>query len=512
MGTRELAPARGVSAVNPTIRLQLQGITKDFGPTRALDNVTMDVRPGEIHAILGQNGAGKSTLVKILAGVYRDFRGEVLLDGHNYIKDGRWDIVQSRIGVVHQEFPLVPQLSVAENIFLRRFPLARTPGKINWHELNSSAGVLLSSLNLPISPREKVENLNMGRRQLVAIARALATRPDVLVFDEATSTLTDREASIVFDILASLVKNGVSVIFISHRMEEILAIADRVTVLRDGACIDTVNVRETSKQALIQMMAGRSISDRFPKREHTPGETIMSVEGFDDGVNFRDCSFSLKAGEILGIAGLVGSGRSELLKAVFGAHRRTSGRLLLGGKEVTVRYPSDAISHGIFYVTSDRGKEGLLMSSSVRDNVTLGLLGQLFSRGPVINHDNEKATTQHFIKLLSIRTTGPAQAVSELSGGNQQKVIMARWLCGEGRVFLFDEPTRGLDVAVKYDVYNLMNELVKRGGSIVMISSELPELLAMSDRVIVMHEGRIVAEYDNQNLGQETVLAAMMGH
>lgn len=493
-------------------RLQLKGITKQFNATRALNNVHMEIRQGEVHAVLGQNGAGKSTLVKILAGVYKDFQGQIVIDGKQLDETELQDVIKRRIGVVHQEFPLVPQLSVAENIYLGRFPRRKPIGGIDWKQLNRITEKLLSSLNFSIDPREKIENLNMGERQLISIARALSTEPDILVFDEATSTLTDKEVNTIFDILLTLVKKGTSVIFISHRIEEILSIADRVTVLRDGESISTVEVSETDRNSLIQMMAGREVQNQFPKREHNIGEEVMNIKNFSCRSYFRDCSFSLRRGEILGVAGLVGSGRPELIKAIYGAHNIESGELVLNGKHLVIRKPKDAMNNGVYYVTSDRRKEGMITQCSIQDNTTLAFLNH-YTRCGCINHKKEKAVTGEYIKALSIKTTGPGQVISELSGGNQQKVIMARWLSGKGQIFMFDEPTRGLDVGVKYDVYELMNKIAAEGGSIIMISSELPELIALSDRVIVMHEGRIAAELDNnEELDQEKVLSYMMGH
>lgn len=493
------------------VRLQLKDITKQFNATRALYNVNMEIWSGEVHAVLGQNGAGKSTLVKILAGVYKDFQGQIIIDGKQLDETELNGVIKKRIGVVHQEFPLVPQLTVAENIYLGRFPRKRYIGDIDWKQLKSDTEKLLSSLNFIIDPEEMIENLNMGERQLISIARALSTEPDILVFDEATSTLTKKEVNTIFDILHTLTKRGTSVIFISHRIEEILHIADRVTVLRDGESISTVEVSKTDRNSLIQMMAGREVQNQFPKREHQIGEVVMEVKHFSFRSVFKDCSFSLRKGEILGIAGLVGSGRPELIKAIYGAHSIESGELTINGRKLIIKKPKSAMNNGVYYITSDRRKEGMFLQCSIQENTTLAFL-EHHSRCSLIDHRKEKATTNKYIKSLSIKTTGPDQVIGELSGGNQQKVIMARWLCGKGQIFMFDEPTRGLDVGVKYDVYELMNKMAAEGGSIIMISSELPELLALSDRVIVMHEGRIVTELNNdESLDQEKVLSFMMG-
>lgn len=491
--------------------LELKGITKSFGATRALHNVSLELRRGEIHAILGQNGAGKSTLVKILACVHKEFEGDVYYDGHRINENGLQSLARNQIGFVHQEFPLVPDLSVAENIYLGRFPKLKVTGRIKWRELFRNAKDLLTSLNIAINPRARVADLTMGERQLLAIARALSTDPQILVFDEATSTLTNREVETIFDILLALVKKGVSVIYISHRMDEIFRIAHRVTVLRDGASISTVTVEQTDRSELIRMMVGREIQERFPVRDHRLGQDIMSIRGFSDGKNFNDCTFSVRRGEIVGIAGLVGAGHPELMRAIFGARDKTMGHLYIDGEQVVIANPRDAIKNKVYYVTSDRVKEGLLRDRPIHENITLPFLKRFCRVRKIISHRMEKEISSKYIKRLQIRCSGPGQNIGELSGGNQQKVIIARWLCGNGRIFLFDEPTRGLDVGVRYDVYTLMNEIVENGGSIIMISSELPEILGMSDRVIVMREGRIVREFNNEGLGQEKVLADMMG-
>lgn len=491
------------------ILLQLRNIGKSFGTTRALDSVDMDIYEGEIHAILGQNGAGKSTLVKILDNVHTDFEGSIIYRGEVIPRKEMSHLLTQKLGVVHQEFPLIPYLTVAENIFLSKMPESK--GKvINWKKLFSQTDELLQSLDISIDPRMKILDLTMAERQLVTIARAISRKPEVVIFDEATSALTESEVNTISNILKSLLMQRVAVIFISHKIEEILNISDRVTVLRDGHSVETKLTSETNKFELINMMAGKDVQNQFPARISYEGSHEIVLEAKDlCGENFFGCNLQIRKGEILGIAGLVGAGRPELIRTLFGAIPIKSGSVFLRGKRIDILKPSSAIKENIYFIPSDRRKEGILSELSIRDNVTIGLLGNFCKFGK-INHTKESKVTNEYIEKLNIKTTGESQKIKELSGGNQQKVVIARWLSGSGEVFLFDEPTRGLDVGVKYDVYELMNQIKANGNALVMISSELPELLAMSDRVLVMFEGMIVAEMDNTNLDQATVLTAMM--
>ena len=488
--------------------LKMCGIGKSFGVTRALDQVNLDVYEKEIHAILGQNGAGKSTLIKILDNVYPEFDGTVLFKGQEVSRRNMSEFFSKTLGVVHQEFPLVPYLTVAENIFLNDMPRNKAIKNICWKVLFEKTKALLDSLNIMVNPKTLVQNLTMGERQLVSIARAVAKNPEILIFDEATSALTDKEVQSIFKLLSGLLEKGVAVIYISHKIEEILRIAHRVTVLRDGRSVTTKEVKDTDKADLIRMMAGKEVSQQFPKRITCSSDVVLEVKDLS-GYAFHNCSFQVNHGEILGIAGLVGSGRQELLKAIFGAERIKSGKIVLNRKEISIKKPRDAIRNNIFFIPSDRRKEGIFKELSIRDNMTMALLNSYCTLGH-INHKKETQVVNEYITKLNTKTTGEKQLIKQLSGGNQQKIIISRWLSGDGEVFMFDEPTRGLDVGVKYDVYELLNKIKSDGKAVIMISSELPELLAMSDRIIVMYEGRIVAEIENSELDQETVLTAMM--
>lgn len=491
------------------IVLQLKNIGKSFGVTRALDSVDMDIYSGEIHAILGQNGAGKSTLVKILDNVHTEFDGTIFYKGKEVPRREMHALFAEKLGVVHQEFPLIPYMTVCENIFLSRLPKTKA-GTVLWKEAFKTCQELLESLNIKIDAKLHIKDLTMGERQLITIARAISKSPDVIVFDEATSALTESEVNTIFSILQAQLEKGVAVIFISHKIEEILSISNRVTILRDGCSVQTKLTGETNRFELINMMAGKEVEQQFPERVvyNEPHEVILEAHNIS-GQNFTDCSIQIKEGEILGIAGLVGSGRPELVKSLFGALPITEGKVSLHGEDLKLSKPKDAIRKNIYFIPSDRRKEGIFGELAILDNVTVGLLSNYCKLGK-INHKKQSDVTDEYINKLSIKTTGKMQAIKELSGGNQQKAVIARWLSGDGEVFLFDEPTRGLDVGVKFDVYELMNQIKMSGKAVLMISSELPELLAISDRVVVMFEGRIVAEFVNDNLDQTTVLTAMM--
>ncbi|MDO4515118.1 MAG: sugar ABC transporter ATP-binding protein, partial [Lachnospiraceae bacterium] len=491
----------------PEIILRMEHIAKSFGPTRALDDVTIDVCEGEIHAILGQNGAGKSTLVNVMDSSITDFEGQVLYRGQVVEHSEMKSFFRYRLGVVHQEFPLIPYLSVAENIYLGELPKNKLT-TVNWKKVYDDTESLLENLNIKIDARAKIRDLSTGEKQLVSIARAVAKEPEILVFDEATSTLTDKEVTAVFALLEHLRAEGTGIIFISHKIEEIMSLADRVTILRDGKSVATRNTSDISKNEMIQFMAGREVNNQFPPRKKVDREEILRVEGLS-GTVFKDISFHVKSGEVLGIAGLVGSGQPELLKTIFGAMRASGGKIFLSGQEVSIKKPIHAIEKNIYFIPSDRRKECIFKDLSIRDNLTIAMIRRYCHFGK-IDHKKISGVTREYIDKLKIKTTGEGQKIKELSGGNQQKVIISRWLSGSGKVFLFDEPTRGLDVGVKFDVYELINSIKEDGGAVVMVSSELPEILAMSDRVIVMYEGNIVAEMVNDNLSQETVLEAIM--
>lgn len=492
--------------------LKLDHISKTFGPVHALVDVNVEICKNEIHSILGQNGAGKSTLINILDNVYSYFGGDIYFEGKKIPRNEMSGYLNSMLGVVHQEFPLIPHMTVAENIFLDRSPKSRIK-TINWTEMFKETQAQLDLMNVPVSAKSLVKDLTMAERQLVSIAHAMSKNPKVLIFDEATSALTESETELIFNLLRKLVKDGTAVIFISHKIEEIFSLCQKVTVLRDGVTIETVETANTSREDLIKMMAGKEITQQFPKRvsycNKYNNEVLMKVDSLS-GEGFSNCSFDVKKGEILGVAGLVGSGRPELIKTIFGAYKKNNGKIMLNGSEVNINRPKNAMDNGIFFVPSDRKKEGAFYKMSIVENTTIAFLDSIFSKFRWMNEKKKVKITKQYINELEIKVHSEEQYIGELSGGNQQKVIIARWLLGNGDIVMFEEPTRGLDVGVKYSLYMILNKLKSEGKGVVMISSELPELLAMSDRVIVMNSGRIVCELDNNKLSQGDVLRAMM--
>lgn len=494
-------------------------ITKTFPGVKALDGVTFDLNAGEIHALVGENGAGKSTLIKILAGVYPhpEYGGEILLEGTERRFGGVRDSEQAGIAVIYQEMSLVKDLSAAENIFLGRAP--RRFGIINWEELYSRAQKLLEELHLQIDPRTPIVNLGIGQQQLVEIAKALSQNARILVLDEPTAALTDAEVETLFGILGDLKARDVAMIYISHKLDEVFRLSDRITVLRDGRTIGTAATRELDEPRVIAQMVGREVDQIFPEATHERGEVVFEVRNVTvedpsvpgkllvDGV-----SFSVRKGEVLGIAGLMGSGRSELLMAVFGAHPgRKSAELLIAGHPISVHSPYDAIAHGIGFVTEDRKRYGLILDQTILRNMTLAGLRKISGRF-VTDEDAEAAAGERAAGDLRIKATSVFTVAGTLSGGNQQKVVLAKWLLTNPRVLFLDEPTRGIDVGAKQEIYAQINRLAETGLAIILVSSELPEVLGLSDRLIVLHEGRITGEFRRTEATPEAVMSCATGH
>jgi ribose transport system ATP-binding protein len=491
--------------------LQLQKITKRFPGVLALDNFSFDIYPHEIHALLGENGAGKSTLMKIISGVYLKDAGNILFHGKTASIPDPLSAQKQGITIIHQELNLFPQLTVAQNIFIGREPRGYFKGVLDEKQLNKDAEIILKSLKLNISPTEKVANLTVAKQQMVEIAKALSFKAEVLIMDEPTSALTESEIVTLFRIIKNLRDSGVAIVYISHRLAELEEIADRVTVMRDGKWVNTLMYKDTSSQELISMMVGRDIDKMFQKKESKIGEILLEVRGMNRGGYLKDINIAVRKGEILGISGLMGAGRSELAKAIFGADKIDSGDLYIDGKKVSIKSPVDAINLGIGYLTEDRKKDGLVLVHSVEDNTVLASLGKVINSLGVINGSACKEITQKQVDTLKIKTPSLEQRVINLSGGNQQKVIIAKWLCCESRLLIFDEPTRGIDVGAKVEVYELMSQLSEKGVAIIMISSELPEILAMSDRILVMHEGRITGELLSKDASQEKIMSYATG-
>jgi rhamnose transport system ATP-binding protein len=488
--------------------LELVSVTKSFSGVTVLQDVSFDVMPGEVHALLGENGAGKSTLIKVAAGVHLPDSGMIRVGGEEVSFSSPRDARKNGIAVVYQELLLFPELTVAENIFIGHAPTIG-PGALDWADMRRRSRDLLDQLDshhLDVDAR--VSGLSVANRQRVEIAKALSQDARVVIMDEPTASLAEADVQQLISIVRRLRERGVGIVYVSHKLPEVFALADRVTVLRDGKLVGTEPIAAVDERRLVSMMVGRSIDQLFPKQTTVPGEVVLEARNLSHAGVVHDASFKLRAGEIVGIAGLVGSGRTELALTLFGLTPATSGEILLYGKPVTIRNPGQARELGIAYVPEDRGTQGLVKPQTIAENIAHTMLERLTSNF-LISRARETELAKRFIKSLGIRARGPSQVVSQLSGGNQQKVVLAKWLAVEPRILIMDEPTRGIDVGAKSEIHALMSKLAGEGLAILMISSELPEVLGMSDRVLVMSGGRIVAEFDREAATQEAVGAAM---
>lgn len=489
--------------------LQMRGIVKRFPGVFALDHVHLAVRRGEVHALLGENGAGKSTLMKILSGAYSMDEGEILIDGKPAAVHSSHDAQALGISIIYQELNLVEELSVAENIFLGRPFMIN--GRIDWRQMYAQAQQLLDSLHVPIQARARVASLGVAHKQMVELAKALSIQSRVLILDEPTAPLTRREIDILFEVIRMLRERGCAIIYISHRLEEVMEVCDRATIMRDGKNICVLEVANTNLDEIIRYMVGRELKEKFPKIHVPLGRELLRVEALTAGKQVQNISFSVREGEILGIAGLVGSGRTETVRALFGADPKQGGVLYIEGKEQKINCPLDAIRCGIGFATEDRKMEGLVLTMSMGLNITLSALPR-FGRLLKINLKQEKAAIAEYIQRLRIKTPSMMQRALNLSGGNQQKVVLAKWLLSRSRILILDEPTRGIDVGAKIEVYHIINELVQQGAAIIMISSEMPEILSMADRVLVMWQGKATGVFDNDGtLTQEKILTYATG-
>ncbi|MCY4145033.1 MAG: sugar ABC transporter ATP-binding protein [Chloroflexi bacterium] len=493
--------------------LRMQGINKNFPGVQALKNAHFEVRRGEVHALIGENGAGKSTMIKIVSGVYQPDSGDIQIAGQAAHFGNPREAHLAGIATIYQELGLYPELSVAENIFMGHAPMKTRLGlrTIDWERMESGAEDLLAELNIhDLDVGAKVGALNVGNRQRVEIAKALSLDAQILIMDEPTAALTESDVEQLFSIVRLLRQRGVSIIYISHRLNEIFDLADRVTVLRDGETIGTQQVADTSEAELIRMMVGRKIETLFPKQMAQIGAVALELRNLHRPPLTRDISLSVRAGEIVGLAGLVGSGRSETAQVIFGVLPADSGEIIINGAPVTINKPSEAVAQGIGYVPEDRGRQGLIREMTIRENTSMAVLESV-SRYTFINRAQEQSLASQSIEQLSIRATGTEQTTNKLSGGNQQKVVVSKWLASKPKVLIMDEPTRGIDVGAKAEIHRLMSRLAaEQGLAILMISSELPEILAMSDRILVMREGRLVGEFSRDEATQEAVAHAMM--
>ncbi|BDG01199.1 xylose ABC transporter ATP-binding protein [Anaeromyxobacter oryzae] len=493
--------------------LEMRNITKEFPGVRALDGVTFEVRRGEIHALVGENGAGKSTLMKVLSGVYPHgtYSGEIVVDGKVQQFGSIRDSEHVGIAIIYQELALIKYMTIAENVFLGS-ELERGKGVVDWNRTYQETDKLLARIGVRLNPATRVIDLGVGAQQLVEIAKALSKKARILILDEPTAALTEQDTDKLLGILEGLRREGVTCIYISHRLREVMRIADRITVLRDGKTIVTDDKANMSEERMIRNMVGRDLSNLFPRRPRTPGETVLEVRNWTVAhpvtgeLACKDVSFEVRRGEILGIAGLMGAGRTELVTSLFGAWgKKKGGELRLGGKPVHIRDAQDAIARGMGLVSEDRKRYGLVLGMDVKENSTLASLKRI-ARLAVIDKNQEIKVADRYVRELRTKTPSLEQQVRNLSGGNQQKVVIAKWLLTEPRVLFLDEPTRGIDVGAKVEIYNIMNDLVDKGVCVVMISSELPEVIGMSDRILVMHEGKLTGSLVHDEATEEKVM------
>ncbi len=495
---------------SPQLRpvLEMQGIAKRFDMTQALDDVSLTLFPGEIHALLGENGAGKSTLIKIMTGIHKPDQGTILLDGQPITIQNSIDAQTYGIAAIHQEPMIFPDLNVAENIFISH---ANRGAVVHWRQMYRAAAAILKTLDMQLDVRSPARGLTLAAQQAVEIAKAISLNVRVLIMDEPTASLSAHEVEQLFRLTNRLRAQGVAILFISHRMEEVFTIADRVTVLRDGKQISTKARSEVTAESAIRDMVGRTVDEFFAKGDGQRGARLLTVQGLTKARAFSDLSFEVHAGEVLGFAGLVGARRTDVGLALFGIEPADKGEILWQGKTVTVRNPQDAMRLGIAYVTEDRRQLGLTLPMSIASNISLPMLHEYLGRWGLINNRAEALTAESYRTQLSIRTPSIYLEAGKLSGGNQQKVMLSKWLNTRPRLLILDEPTRGIDVGAKAEVHHIINELAAQGLAIILISSDLPEVLAMSDRILVMREGRQMGIFDQRDATQETIVAAMMG-
>jgi ABC-type sugar transport system ATPase subunit len=490
------------------IMLEMTGISKSFPGVVALDDVGITVCRGEIHTLMGENGAGKSTLMKILAGVYQKDSGRIILKGKNTEIKNEFHALQLGIAMVHQELNNFPDMTVAENIFAGREP--GSFGMLNRARMNAMAHKVLSDFRLTTDPGKRMRELSISEMQLVEIAKAVSCKADLLIMDEPTSAISSDDARFLFAVLQRLKESGVSVIYISHKMDEVFRISDRITVLRDGRWISTQRADQVTWGRLITSMVGRELKELFPQRKTTPGEPVLQIDNLGRGMAFTGISLTLRQGEVLGMAGLVGSGRTEFLESVFGFIPADTGEIRVRGKQVEINSPFDAIRNGIALVPEDRKLSGLNLEASVMFNITLPTLSRLANRIGIINRKKESGASEDIIHKLRIKAQNIRQGVGNLSGGNQQKIVIAKWLLSQPAILLLDEPTRGIDIGAKSEIYRLMNDLIAQGISILMVSSEMTELIGMCDRILTLRKGCLSGEFNQSQFNQEHILTAIM--
>lgn len=494
--------------MNKEIILQMKDICKSFPGVKALDGACLNAYKGRVMALMGENGAGKSTLMKIMTGIYTKDSGTIFYRGNKVAFKGTKDSQESGIAIIHQELNLIQHMNITENIFLGR-ELTNSFGKIDWALMHEEARSILSLLNVEDSEKTLIKDLTIGKMQMVEIAKALSQNAKLIVMDEPTDALTDKETESLFKVIKELTSEGKSIIYISHRLKEIPAICDDITILRDGKFISEAEVKDIDENYIIEKMVGRTLSEQFPNVSVTPGAEVLRVENLC-GKYVKNSSFTLKQGEILGIAGLMGAGRSELVKTIYGYYKKFSGKVFIEGKEVFIDSPESGVNHGIAYVSEDRKGDGLVLGLSVKENMTLSSL-KFFSSRLGLNKNAENKSVDEYIRKFGVKTPSPNQIIKNLSGGNQQKVAIAKALLTNPKILILDEPTRGVDVGAKKEIYDVINELKKKGLSIIMISSEMPEVMGLSDRIMVIHEHKISGTLSKDEFTQEKIMRYAVG-
>ncbi|MBU3114737.1 sugar ABC transporter ATP-binding protein [Clostridium lacusfryxellense] len=489
------------------IIVSMEGIEKSFPGVHALNQCKFELRAGEVHALIGENGAGKSTMVKIMTGVYRKDAGKIIYKGVEVDFQGPKEAQELGISIVHQELNLMPHLTIAQNIFIGRETIDGTKFLLNDKVINDKTQALFDRMHLNLDPRTKVSDISVAKQQMVEIARALSFKSEVVIMDEPTAALTEAEIDELFRMIYELRDSGVGIVYISHRMEELKKICDRITVMRDGCYIDTVNIKDVTIDQIIHMMVGRTIYETAkPCTEGCSTEVVLEVKDLNRGRMVKNISFNLKKGEILGFAGLMGSGRTEVARAIFGADAIETGEIFIKGNKVLIKSPGDAVKHGIGYLSEDRKQYGLTVGMDVESNIVLSTFNKFTGHFGWVNVSKTKAIAEKMVKDLRIKTPSISQKVKFLSGGNQQKVVIGKWLTRDSDILIFDEPTRGIDIGAKSEIYKLLNDLAAQGKSIIMISSELPEIMRMSHRIMVMCGGRITGELSAEEATQNLIM------
>lgn len=491
------------------MRITMENIHKAFGTNQVLTGVDFDLVDGEVHALMGENGAGKSTMMNVLTGLHARDNGKITIDGkETYFRNPK-EAEQSGVTFIHQELNIWPDMTVLDNLFIGK-ERKNSFGLLKTTEMKALAKKQFERLSVSIPLDKEAGSCSVGEQQMIEIAKALMTEAKVIIMDEPTAALTEREISKLFDVITSLKKEGVSIVYISHRMEEIFAICDRITVMRDGKTVDTKAIPATNFDEVVRKMVGRELTDRFPTRNHSLGETVLQVKGLTKKDSFENINFSVCAGEIVGVSGLMGAGRTEIMRTIFGLDSSDSGEIWINGKKVQIKTPVQAVKLGIGFITEDRKDEGLILDFSIKDNIVLPTLASFAPKG-IIREKSETDFVNMLIKRLTVKTKSKDIAVGRLSGGNQQKVVIAKWVGIGPKLLILDEPTRGVDVGAKREIYQLMNELTERGVAIIMVSSELPEILGMSDRILVVHEGKVNGELLKENATQEKIMTLATG-